>query len=239
MSNINTIRIFYSVNRENSFKVFTVVYSDRITYFCQCIPGFNGISYPNVTALSPNEEYELKSSTFEVLPYIFFDREPQDSSNYYKLIGLDSNGRCEKWIQKVYMTPRYDLNNINSFKVLLPESNGNGNLGETLSTPIVVGPSVSSTPTFISIGNFETKIEAENLLKYLKTKFTRSLLAILKKTQHNPAAVWAYVPMQDFTNNSDIDWSKSIPEIDEQLYEKYNLSEEEIDYIKKMIKPMK
>jgi hypothetical protein len=47
-----------------------------------------------------------------------------------------------------------------------------------------------------------------------------------------------FVPLQDFTSASDIDWSKSIPEIDKQLYSKYNLSEDEIDFIEKMIKPI-
>ena len=47
-----------------------------------------------------------------------------------------------------------------------------------------------------------------------------------------------YVPLQDFTSNSDIDWSVSIPEIDAQLYEKYGLSDDEIAFIEKMIKPM-
>ena len=46
------------------------------------------------------------------------------------------------------------------------------------------------------------------------------------------------MPLQDFTPNSDINWSQSIPEIDQQLYKKYNLSEEEIVFIENMIKPM-
>lgn len=49
---------------------------------------------------------------------------------------------------------------------------------------------------------------------------------------------WANIPLQDFTANSDIDWSKSIAEIDQQLYVKYGLSEEEVAFIEKMIKPM-
>lgn len=64
------------------------------------------------------------------------------------------------------------------------------------------------------------------------------MLGILKITQHNPPAKWEKVPLQDFTSNSDIDWSKSIPEIDQQLYAKYGLSPEEIDFIERMIKPM-
>lgn len=190
-------------------------------------------SHPNVEGLSQNEEYELKSSTFEVLPYVFHDEQPQDESNYYKLLGLISGKRTCRWIEKKYMTPRYADNNIGKYKVFVPESNGSGTLGEVLSTPLVAKPNFSSTPTFISIGSFATEKEALNALKYIKTKFVRILLGILKKTQHNPASTWAYVPMQNFTDTSPINWNLSISEIDAQLYKKYNLSIEDIDFIEK------
>ena len=64
------------------------------------------------------------------------------------------------------------------------------------------------------------------------------MLGILKITQDNNRATWAEVPMQDFTSNSDIDWSKSIPEIDQQLYRKYNLSQDEIDFIETKVQAM-
>ena len=64
------------------------------------------------------------------------------------------------------------------------------------------------------------------------------MLGILKVTQHNPPATWAKVPLQDFTSSSDIDWSKSIAEIDAQLYAKYGLSEEEIKFIEKHVQAM-
>ena len=70
-------------------------------------------------------------------------------------------------------------------------------------------------------------------LKYVKSKFARTLLGILKVTQDN-----SFVPLQDFTSKSDIDWEKSVAEIDRQLYAKYELSEEEITFIESMIKPM-
>ena len=136
------------------------------------------------------------------------------------------------------MSPRYIDNNIGAFKVLLPESNGAGKFGETLSTPIVVGPNVSSTPTFIGIGNFSTLQEAKHLLKYLSTKFARALLGILKKTQHNPSSVWGYIPLQDFTTESDIIWNQSVEDIDKQLYAKYNLSRDEIKFIESNVSPM-
>lgn len=64
------------------------------------------------------------------------------------------------------------------------------------------------------------------------------MLGSLKVTQDNPRETWANVPLQDFTSSSDIDWSKSIPEIDQQLYAKYNLSADEINFIETAIKPM-
>ncbi|MCD7845542.1 MAG: hypothetical protein LUG57_06780 [Oscillospiraceae bacterium] len=60
----------------------------------------------------------------------------------------------------------------------------------------------------------------------------------MKITQHNPAPKWKYVPLQDFTPASDIDWSKSIPEIDRQLYAKYGLDEKEIAFIESHVKEM-
>ena len=98
---------------------------------------------------------------------------------------------------------------------------------------------IGHTATFISIGNFETEQEAKNCLKYLKSKFCRTMLGIKKTTQHNKTKkVWECVPNQDFSENSNINWSKSISEIDQQLYTKYGLSQDEIDFIERMIKPM-
>ena len=123
--------------------------------------------------------------------------------------------------------------------MVLPESNGAGTLGEILTHPFVEVPNVGHTQTFISIGSFNRREEAEALLKYLKSKFARILLGILKITQHNPVATWAKIPLQDFTQSSDIDWSKSVADIDRQLYKKYKLSDEEIDFIEKNVKEMK
>ena len=64
------------------------------------------------------------------------------------------------------------------------------------------------------------------------------MLGVKKATQHNPKSTWQFVPLQDFTSNSDIDWSKSIPEIDQQLYKKYGLSPEEIEFIETHVKEM-
>lgn len=64
------------------------------------------------------------------------------------------------------------------------------------------------------------------------------MLGILKITQDNTAEKWKYVPLQDFTENSDIDWNKDVTDIDKQLYKKYNLTEAEIKFIETNVKEM-
>jgi hypothetical protein len=195
--------------------------------------------HPDVLQLGVNEEFEIKSSTFEVIPYVFKEEEPADSENYYKLFGLYKGKRVYRWIERKYMVPRYPSNNnLEGYKVYIPKASGNGNYGETISTPVVARPGESSTPTFIGVGNFATYEEASNVAKYIKTKFTRSLLGILKITQDIVPSKWAYVPLQDFTDKSDINWSTSIANIDMQLYKKYNLSDEEINFIETNVKEM-
>ena len=97
---------------------------------------------------------------------------------------------------------------------------------------------IGHTDTFLSVGCFETENEAQCLLKYLKTKFARALLSTLKVTQDNFAEKWANVPIQEFGKPADIDWFGSIAEIDRQLYSKYALSDEEIDFIESSVEPM-
>ena len=82
------------------------------------------------------------------------------------------------------------------------------------------------------------KYEAEACQKYVKTKFARTLLGTIKVTQDNSRDLWTNVPLQDFTSSSDINWSASVADIDQQLYRKYGLSADEIAFIEKMIKPM-
>lgn len=108
-------------------------------------------------------------------------------------------------------------------------------MAAVLGTSVVGEPDVGATQTFITIGKFDTREEAENCNKYIQTKFCRVMLSILKVTQHNPPATWAKVPLQDFTANSDIDWSRPIWEVDQQLYRKYGLSDAEIDFIERHI----
>lgn len=91
----------------------------------------------------------------------------------------------------------------------------------------------------ISLGDFNSQDEAQNLQRYMCTKFLRFMVGLKKVSQALYQNVYSLVPLQDFTSASDIDWSKSIPEIDQQLYKKYGLTDDEIQYIEDTIKPMK
>lgn len=183
---------------------------------------------------SQGKERRLVSSTFDTLPEIYFDEKTNDDQ--VKIYGRQNNKRIYKWVDKKYL----ELDgNFSSYKVIVPAANGSGKLGETLSTPIIGNPLVGHTQTFISIGCFKTEYEAHSLLKYLKCKFCRTMLSIKKTTQNNKSKeTWSKIPLQDFTSNSDIDWSKSISEIDQQLYAKYDLDQFEIDFIESEVKAM-
>ena len=81
-------------------------------------------------------------------------------------------------------------------------------------------------------------MSAQNLSKYLKTKFSRLLHGIAKSSHDAARKTYKFIPLQNFSNDSDIDWSQSIAEIDQQLYRKYKLSEEEIMFIEENVKEM-
>jgi hypothetical protein len=182
--------------------------------------------------LSSGHLYDITSNIFEKLPELFTETQQEGYVGFY---GRLNNERCYRWINRNLID---NHENLDFYKVILPKSNGSGSLGEVLTNPIVGRPLIGHTQTFISIGKFETEEEAEALLKYIKTRLLRTLLGILKVTQDNKKSVWAYIPLQDFTSNSDIDWSKSVAEVDKQLYKKYGLSQDEQDFIESMIKPM-
>ena len=164
----------------------------------------------------------------------------EDQGECYKILGRLNNERVYRYIPRKYIESHP---NLLSYKVIVPAANGSGSIGEVLSTPLIGSPLIGSpligfTDTFISFGSFETQIEAEALLKYIKTKFARAMLGVLKITQDNTRDKWAKVPLQDFTSSSDIDWSHSVAEIDAQLYKKYGLSQEEIDFIESKVREM-
>lgn len=197
-------------------------------------PEFNG-------RVKPAEKFSIGSNSFERFSEVFFEEVPQNGKDYVKIYGRINNNRVFRAIERKYIK---NHPNLDKYKVLVPGANGSGAIGEVLSTPLIgeplIGePLIGYTQTFISFGAFDNEREALAVLKYLKTKFARTMLGTLKVTQNNKTKeVWYNVPLQDFTSNSDIDWSQSIENIDQQLYKKYNLSQDEIDFIESKVRAM-
>ncbi len=180
----------------------------------------------------------LESNIFQ-LP-VFHDK--PFSEEDYAILGLIGTKRSYRYIEQRFIDQSQNPN-LSKYKIIVSKSNGaSGTLGNEparmITVPVIEKPNVGYTRTFIGIGSFDFLDEAEAALKYVKGKFCRVLLGVLKVTQDNNPDKWKYVPVQDFSKTSDIDWSKSIAEIDKQLYRKYGLSEEEIEFIETHVKEM-
>lgn len=168
-------------------------------------------------------------------------------NNEYKSTALGLNepimcfGKAKKvgFVEQVQVTMHEEW--INKWKVYLPYANNIGTeLNDDNQNAFVGSPNTICTETFLVVGaELElNEMSANNLCKYLKTRFARFLHSLAKISQHGTAKTYRFVPLQDFTDKSDIDWSKSVAEIDQQLYKKYNLDDSEIAFIESMIKPM-
>lgn len=118
------------------------------------------------------------------------------------------------------------------------EADKNGMFGIFTKSMRVLKPNEVCTHSYFLIGKYETEKEAENTLLYLKTKFVRFIVMTTLSAVNLSKLVFENVPIQDFTINSDIDWDKSITEIDQQLYTKYGFPNDEIDFIEGKIKPI-
>lgn len=189
----------------------------------------------NVGLLSKGHDYDMSSNIMGLIPHIFYDEMPNDGRDYIQILGRVNNKRLYKYIRRDYVKP---VENLDYYKVYVAQANGSGEFGETMSEPVVEKPGVGSTETFLSIGRFNTEKEALAVEKYIKTKFARALLSVLKVTQNGNKPVWKMIPLQDFSCSSDLDWTVSVKEIDQQLYRKYGLSREEIDFIETHVKEM-
>lgn len=227
--------ILHKVDEKNDFKPLSeIIYAPENYKFTEKMH----TDYPSAEKrLSKGHKFDLKSNVFDKLDDIFLESIPDSDSvdDYIKIYGLKNKKRSFKFIKREYIK---NDTNLMGWKVFIPKANGSGAIGEVLSTPLIGEPLIGNTQTFISIGNFSNRYEAESAMKYVKSKFCRVLLGILKITQDNTRNKWSCVPLQDFTENSDIDWSKSISEIDQQLYRKYGLNEEEINFIETKVREM-
>ena len=193
--------------------------------------------------LSKGHAYDMSSNIFDVLPQVFYEEKPCDDNEYIRILGRKEGKREYMYIRRDYVNTSR-ICNVDKYKVVLSKADGAaGTIGKpiparVIGKSLIECPSEGTTESFISIGAFDTEKEALSCQQYIKTKFVRTLISILKVTQEINPSKFKYVPLQDFSSSSDIDWSQSISSIDLQLYDKYGLSEEERNFIETHVKEM-
>lgn len=142
-----------------------------------------------------------------------------------------------RWTSLSQITKGTDI--VDKYKVFISKSAGNPSKDlKIIGNPYIGERGSACTDSLFPIGNFASFQEADNLRKYLQTQFLRFMVSIMKTSQNVTQLVYKFVPLQDFTFSSDIDWSKSVHEIDLQLYRKYGLDEDEINFIETHVKEM-
>lgn len=161
-------------------------------------------------------------------------RKPFGLATNFNEYSQDNNGNIKVYANKKigYLNKNYkikkNITQINLWKVLAPKAIGSGDSREDWVKPLLSEPNSICTETYIILGAYENKELAENLISYTQTKFFHFMLTLKKVTQDATAKVYSCVPIQDFNE----EWT------DEKLYRKYGLTQEEIDFIESMIKPM-
>jgi site-specific DNA-methyltransferase (adenine-specific) len=160
--------------------------------------------------------YKRVKPTFKKKPF-------KDSIKFY-YNGWQKEG--VGYIDKNSIRKNVDL--IKDYKIIITKAWGVGNMAKDWLNPILIESNSCCTETYLIIGPFTKKTIANNVLSYTQTKFLHFLVSLIKITQNAMKKVYQFVPMQDFNE----EWT------DEKLYKKYGLSQEEIDFIESMIKPM-
>jgi len=178
----------------------------------------------------PSNPKTSQNNPFKVFS---FSSKEHDTLLYH----IEANKRKIEYIK--YEEIKKNKTDVNSYKVFIPGSYG---AGENFPHQILGVPELSSINSVCSqsylYAAFNSEIEARNFIKYIKTRFFRVLVSAIKITQSAPKRVYKFVPLEKLNSKSDIDWTKPIADIDKQLYKKYELTQEEIDFIERMIKPM-
>lgn len=178
------------------------------------------------TIVSSMKPYGLRGDFFKnpgkyKLPAISTEK----FDNCLTIIGLNEKlQRSYRYVEKEYPLSKTEM--LYNYKIFVTRNYGNGTIGERPSAPIIAEPGTLCTETFVQIGPFNTRMEADNCLAYMQTKLFRLLVGVRKQDQGAGKEVYHYVPIQDF----------STAVTDEQLYEKYGLSNDEVKYINELIR---
>jgi site-specific DNA-methyltransferase (adenine-specific) len=193
--------------------------TDTFIRFNEAIPIFSKVYDKNV------DYFSMIVSTLKPFGFrTYFQGSKESVKNNVKVFG-------NKLIS--YISRDEVINNshwIDSHKIFISRAYGAGEdfPHQIINKPFYGEPGSCCTETYLHIGPFKSKAEADNALSYMKTKFFRFFVMLKKNTQDGPKSVYQFVPIQKFTES----WS------DEKLYKKYGLNSNEIDFIESMIRPM-
>jgi site-specific DNA-methyltransferase (adenine-specific) len=174
-------------------------------------------------ATSFHDEFVSSRKPFGILSN-FKDYKEKEFKGSIQLYGVDGI----KWIDRKYVTTNKEW--IGLWKTLIPKA-GPGNDGyphRILGVPLVAPPGSCATETYLVAGVFESQVEAENLAKYLKTKFARFMIALVKNTQNLTKSGFRFLPVLDYSNT----WT------DKTLFKYFEISEKESEFIDSIVKPM-
>ena len=149
----------------------------------------------------------------------------KDERNYIRLYRFGDNG----YVSLDKITNNNQL--VSQYKVIVSKASPGGDEypHSIVSTPIISEPNSVCTETYLVIKAVPSREHAENLISYIKTRFFRFMMSLVKNTQNISRGSYMFVPLQDFSK----------PWTDEELYKKYGLTDEEIQFIESMIRPMK
>lgn len=190
----------------------------------------------NDTFIRYNEAIEIlkkvKSKTEETFDSIVSARKPFGlASNFRSYVKV----RDEKHNLKIYAQKdqgyvsktKIEKNKdwIGMWKIFIPEAIGAGNMERDLIKPIIGQPSTVCSETYIVVGPFIDEKTARNVESYINTKFFHFMLGLKKITHHTTSKTYSFIPLQDFSKS----WT------DIELYNKYNLTNDEITFIENSV----
>lgn len=207
----------------------------------------HGIAVEILKKVKLNQEFESFEDYISTRKPFGLEANIVKNTNIFKSSkdGIENPVYCYGKGQKIGYLELNDISKnkewINKIKVFTPRANNIGTeLNDDNLNTFVGKPNTICTESYIVVGvDLElNEHSASNLCKYFTTKFARFQHSVGKASQDATSKTYKFVPLQDFTPESDIDWTKSVEQIDQQLYKKYKLSNEEIEFIEKMIKPM-
>jgi hypothetical protein len=197
------------------------VYNPHIEVLSTLISGdtpFGIPTNPKTSKKTPVSVHDAPENGTDTLLYYLEEREHK--TGYIERAGITKNA-----------------GDIDLYKAIFPFAGGSGTDDIILGKPVVIPPNSVCSQTYLYVP-FENELEAHNYSKYYKTKLLRLLVSAVKVTQHAPAKAYRFVPIQDFTKNSDILWDATVQEIDRQLYEKYGLDDNEVFFIENNIRTL-